>query len=80
MSSLDRGQTSRNRLPISVYSFQTAAGLAALEGTGINPGALGIFKMEQRDDCVYDLSGNCFDDGTLESLPPPSEVQVLGPN
>ena len=62
---------------ISAHSFQTAAGLAALEGAGINPAALVIFKMQQRDDCVYDLSGSCFDDGTLEILPLPSEVQVL---
>lgn len=58
--------------------MQTAAGLAALDGTGIDSAGLGLFKMEQSDDCVYDLSGNCLDDGTLESLPSPSEVSAAG--
>ena len=56
--------------------MQTAAGLAALDGTGINTG--GLFKMEQSDDCVYDLLPNCAEDGTLESLPSPSEAGAGG--
>ena len=34
--------------------------------------------MEQSDDCVYELLPNCADDGTLESLPAPSESNSGG--
>ena len=43
---------------------QTAAVLAALDGTGINRN--GLFKMEQSDDCVYELEPNCASDGTID--------------
>ena len=59
-----------------IACLQTAAGLDALDGTGINTG--GLFKMEQSDDCVYDLLPNCADDGTLDSLPAPSETNSGG--
>ena len=44
--------------------LQTAAGLAALDGTGLS--REGLFKMEQSDDCVYELEPNCASDGTLD--------------
>ena len=43
--------------------------------SGINPEDLGLFLMEQIEDCVYELTPSCSEDA--ENLMPPSERQGM---
>ena len=58
-----------------VFHLQTAQALNALISNGISPEAIGLFSMDQFDDCVYELMPSCSEDA--ENLTPPSEREGM---